>query len=487
MAAESASPRLRRHAGVLRRLRGLATRPRRRNPLRRHQPARKPTTGGLRVRLPVCHRRNARRSAPPGQRGGAVGVAAMAGHLAARPLRTAARRRRFGGRAQQELVVGLPPRHPDASRDRPRGGRDAHRGRRNRPVRPVARPIVRIRLPVRGPDPTHRPHLPDQRGRRATTDGPGARAAAHRADRAPRPRRNLRRRSAEEVALMSSGGRQVRWCYFKIYLEPRVQNQFLQSLRDALARREYRAALKQWFYVRYSDYDALPAGAELPAPGSDAVWRGDHIRLRLLCPAETVPVWESEIHACLARAAYPARLEHADYEPEVARYGGPAGLEIAHAIFSVDSSVAISLLTRVTTNPVVAVVSSCALLVDLGLDIEELDQVYREHTTWITQQLRLPGQDQPGLLAAADRKLERQHEPFTRAKEITGRPPDSNCLAYLGAHLREANNDGLLSRPLPEICLDLQHMHLNRLGMTPRQELSAVVLGAAALRQRLLP
>lgn len=189
----------------------------------------------------------------------------------------------------------------------------------------------------------------------------------------------------------------------------------------------------------------------------------------------------------MARTAPLAPVVYAEYQPETDRYGGQLGLEIVHAIFHLDSHAAISLLTDVKSNPLVAAVSSGALLVRLGLGVDELEEVYREHVAWIVRELHLSQPEQPPFLIEAERALRRQEDRFVDAARIVNRWAENGHFREFGARLREAADATLLSKPLTEIYIDLQHLHLNRLGMSPRQEMSAIALGAAALRNRLLP
>lgn len=280
------------------------------------------------------------------------------------------------------------------------------------------------------------------------------------------------------------------WWYAKVYLKPQRQDAFLEQVVRPLAE-IHRSSERQWFFVRYSHHAELleHAGPAIPPVPS---LQGHHLRIRVRSESTADQVWQDTILEAARREAHSgSRTTVARYEPEVARYGGHVGVEIAHELFTVDSLIALTLLRRIRRDALVAAITSCDLLVRLGLSRDEVTAVYDEHVNWISNLFERGSVTRQLLASQAEQALSGSEQRVGEARDTVRACPAyrsaAGRLGAIGDRWCEADRCGQLSRPLREICIDLQHMHFNRLGLSPRQELSAVLLADAALRRALLP
>jgi thiopeptide-type bacteriocin biosynthesis protein len=149
------------------------------------------------------------------------------------------------------------------------------------------------------------------------------------------------------------------WLYVKAYCGVAGLDRIL---RDAVAPlvRDLRAdaAIDRWFFLRYSDPE----------------W---HLRLRI--HGEAGPLWRDVAPRVLGALSAVRGAVHKvvvdTYEPEVERYGGPAGITLAEEIFEADSDAAIAIAERYAGNAEarwhLALVGMDAMLTDLGLTLEQ--------------------------------------------------------------------------------------------------------------------
>jgi thiopeptide-type bacteriocin biosynthesis protein len=111
------------------------------------------------------------------------------------------------------------------------------------------------------------------------------------------------------------------WLYAKLYASTELHDELLTEALPALLA-ALPSTVDRWFFLRYRD----------PGP---------HLRLRFHGPADTlagellplVHDWAGQ----LCRDGLAARLALDGYQPELARYGGPAVIELAEAAFQADS------------------------------------------------------------------------------------------------------------------------------------------------------
>jgi lantibiotic biosynthesis protein len=251
------------------------------------------------------------------------------------------------------------------------------------------------------------------------------------------------------------------WKYVKIYLHDHLHRDFLERVLEVLD--HHRSEVENWFFVRYSTAHGSPYGIE--------------VRLRLRCHDGLFSEVRRRLVAMTFGQATPI-LRDAHYEPELDRYGGPAGLAAAHDIFTLDSRTVIGLL-RVERNlaPAIVAASAWQFLVDLGMRSAEIDDVYDRRITNTARRLNST-KSRLADIASREAAALAMRWPAALATVRDHRTADPAASEWQNSakKLREAAEAGLLCRPLADIVLDLQHMHFNRLGIDAARELSLVLM-----------
>ena len=113
------------------------------------------------------------------------------------------------------------------------------------------------------------------------------------------------------------------WVYFKLYTGTSTADAILrEELPELVAWAQQTAAVDRWFFIRYNE-------------------QGFHLRVRL---RTTSPAARQELRArteqqfaSLVERGLVWRLQLDTYDPELARYGGQLGLDLAERLFHVDS------------------------------------------------------------------------------------------------------------------------------------------------------
>ncbi len=149
------------------------------------------------------------------------------------------------------------------------------------------------------------------------------------------------------------------------------------------------------------------------------------------------------------------------FEPEVERYGGPAGFALAEAWFWADSQQTLSRLVAGLTQEErwrAGLRDADAIWAALGLSIRARKELAQATRGSFRKEFGDTG-PMSAQIGATFRNLR---------KELAAGFPlslDSPCGPELGAlpRLREAADQGLLQEDLPRIAGSLAHMHLNRL------------------------
>ncbi len=143
------------------------------------------------------------------------------------------------------------------------------------------------------------------------------------------------------------------WFYLKLYAEPSLHNQLLiEYVYPVLHAYSQQEALNEWFFVRYSDRSEAREGSNADAASLEekayrATDDGHHLRIRLRSGSLQLNTVQKALKAaleCALSAGYCQRWYEAFYIPEVHRYGGLAGIELAHEIFHLNSQDSIALL-----------------------------------------------------------------------------------------------------------------------------------------------
>ncbi len=251
------------------------------------------------------------------------------------------------------------------------------------------------------------------------------------------------------------------WLFARLYCGSVTAERVLQQLvvpvvREALGS----GAAERWFFIRYADPHR-------------------HLRLRLRGDPQRLL---AEVLPSLHRVAAPLledgtlhRLALDTYEPELERYGGEVGLELAEQLFQADSEAALELVEILPADTPArwrgALLAAHRLLEDLGLSpSERLVLAERARASFTREfQPEAPLARQVGQrfreqraalepLLALDASLE---EPLASALPVLHRR--SERLRPLAAALRQAQERGLLSRSVQEMAADYLHMQMNRL------------------------
>jgi thiopeptide-type bacteriocin biosynthesis protein len=248
------------------------------------------------------------------------------------------------------------------------------------------------------------------------------------------------------------------WLFAKLYCPPQLEEDLLIGpLREFCDRASRGRITDGWFFVRYSDPDP-------------------HIRLRFRGNPDTLLTsllpdfcsWGADLMA----EGLCQRFVFDTYEREVERYGGPAGMAAAEAIFTADSPAVVDLLALLRRAPeldrlIVAVVSIDDLLSTLGLDESERLSRYRNRPI----ARRASGTDFRRHKARLRALLGTPGGPsiLPRGAEITSiLAARQRVLSFTASRLAELERRGELGKPRASILQSVVHMHCNRLAGSDR-------------------
>ena len=253
------------------------------------------------------------------------------------------------------------------------------------------------------------------------------------------------------------------WLFAKVYGPSDSEDELLRGpVRELADIAVLGGAAQEWFFLRYSD----------PDPHLRLRFRGDPSRLTdLLLPQ--LFAWASRLHT----AGQCTGLVVDSYEREVDRYGGPAAIELAEAMFCADSVGVVELLNALAGHPeldqlLCACVSIDDLLDSLGYDVaERLDwyaaQVHDPRASG--EQYRRVGNTLRSLLAtneSVNSGLDAAAAALVARREAIAAP---------AARLAALDSQSALTTSRDAIAASLVHMHCNRL--LGRQTPEDVVLG----------
>ncbi len=241
----------------------------------------------------------------------------------------------------------------------------------------------------------------------------------------------------------------------------------------------------RWFFIRYHEH-------------------GPHVRLRVLGP----PTWLAhDVLPAIAQMAKTSsgidRVTFVEYEPEIDRYGGSRGIDLAEELFHHSSCTALALLRKIRTSDRAAVLGKAvlAMVVLLHAFVGRRHEAARLAELYGTSYLRLQVPD-PGLQARWQASFEqgfnRQVDRFPDYIESTwmaleaGTPLTDELDVYrdrmqeMAAALEGLRVAGRLLEMGPEerdeslvwrrIVTSYLHMMNNRLGVSIRQECYLAVL-----------
>jgi lantibiotic biosynthesis protein len=245
------------------------------------------------------------------------------------------------------------------------------------------------------------------------------------------------------------------WLYAKLYSSPAVAERLISGPLDALAAGALaEGVIDDWFFVRLNDPYY-------------------HLRVRFhgvpqVLTEEFSPrlsAWASEqVQRGLCRS-----LALDTYEREVERYGGAAGVEVAEAIFGVDSRVIAAALRMELAGAIGAeretlcVLTLDRLLCGLGLDLAARANWCSEHVSSrhdVTRDWR----DHKPLLRSMLGSLERGPEQIGGRALVDLMAQFVAALEPHGRRLRSLRADGQIQWPdAGDVNASLAHMHCNRL------------------------
>ncbi len=269
------------------------------------------------------------------------------------------------------------------------------------------------------------------------------------------------------------------WCFFKIYAEPSYQNRILlHYIYPVIKELTTKGAIKQWFFVRYSDLNEIYERrlySDLPSNNP-----GYHLRIRILLSSSweiAKKIIESSMkNAC--QTGICQDWQYASYVPETQRYGGYRGIELAHQIFHLNSQNIIDLLSISLSKTFSWAIlrTGDELLNCLGLNIESRIQLYCCRFQWFASEYHFDTIDYTNLENFYHKRYNEYTTLFCnsnsrpRQKYLFLSSPD--LLQEIGDQFLQYEKDGQLSTPKQDIFAALHHMHFNRSGLSSLSELS---------------
>jgi thiopeptide-type bacteriocin biosynthesis protein len=278
------------------------------------------------------------------------------------------------------------------------------------------------------------------------------------------------------------------WFYLKMYVEPPFQNRFLLDyVYPVVDHYSHCGGVEKWFFIRYSDKNEAELSMEKNASNNEALSKitdqGYHLRVRLqILPAFFQAVQEAFTHnlkqACIA--GYCKRWEEAFYIPEMNRYGGTAGIDLAHEVFYLNSRDIITLFSLYSGNATTELFIQLGdeLLQNLGLDEKARMHLYFRRFQWFVSAYHLDATDYEHLEKLYLKMRQRLEAEFAQTLPnnlIAGQfLQNSRKLGDIGAEFSRLEKDKRLTFPKIDILAALHHMHCNRAGYSSFKELSTL-------------
>ncbi len=244
------------------------------------------------------------------------------------------------------------------------------------------------------------------------------------------------------------------WLYVKLYAGWATLDRLLLAVVAPLVER-HAADISRWFFIRYADPDS-------------------HLRLRFrgspsLLWGRLLP----ELHQMTAELmgiAAITRISIDTYDPEVVRYGGAAGVDIAERMFEIDSRTVIRNLQG-DDNPsderrrLISGAQTANYLIDalLGQDPPTIARFARGvRDSLIGSEHRAPGMRKHAVRQSSDayRMARREIEAamLVSGYDLAG----EMALRDLGTAYRDLAEHDALTSPLERVVSAIVHMHCNR-------------------------
>jgi thiopeptide-type bacteriocin biosynthesis protein len=248
------------------------------------------------------------------------------------------------------------------------------------------------------------------------------------------------------------------WLYLKIYGgSSTLERVFSEAIAPIVRAERARGLLTRWFFIRYADPD----------------W---HFRLRFRGPPEhlhgaVLPAIERALRGYHDAGAL-RRVTADTYEPELERYGGPEGIELAETMFEADSDAVLAIMaSHAADRPErwrLALLGMHDTLDALGLALDHKLALTRANRDGFAREL--------GAGVATQKALGQRfrHERATIERLVLERTDDAiptaiasldarrETLRQVAARLHAAIEAGRIARPLADLAAAYVHMWVNR-------------------------
>lgn len=231
-----------------------------------------------------------------------------------------------------------------------------------------------------------------------------------------------------------------------------------------------------WFFVRQPDPHWH---LRLRLHGGPAA-----LRLRVL-PALRARAGEHQRQGTLWR------IEFCEYDPELERHGGPAGVQAAEDLFRLDSELCLELVPLTNGDAgaqlrwQLALCGVHRLLSGLGLSLEEKriaggEMARIRQQSFVVdlsyeQQMAEKCRGQRHALAALLDARDDMASRLISSVAVAALSRYSSRLEPIRGRLEDLRRAGRLTKPVPELAVEFAHMHLNRMFRTRHHEQEAVV------------
>jgi len=252
------------------------------------------------------------------------------------------------------------------------------------------------------------------------------------------------------------------WLYLKLYGPRTFEDELIAGpLRSFCESATAGGLIDGWFFLRYTD----------PAPHLRVRFHGDpHTLLGPLM--RQVCGWSTELVTRGSRTGY----SFDTYDREVERYGGEVFIDLAEVVFAADSTAAAALVGLGRGGELawdaitLALLSVDDLLDALGLDEHERLDLYAGATPLSRRDGAEYRRRQDQLRSLLGGRLRASAAPgFEAVADVLG--ARRLGLAPAASALRTLDRDARLLVPLAAVCRSFVHLHVNRLGATPSEQL----------------
>jgi thiopeptide-type bacteriocin biosynthesis protein len=271
------------------------------------------------------------------------------------------------------------------------------------------------------------------------------------------------------------------WLFAKLYCSPSHADRLLLELVRPLVEKTMQAgAARGWFFIRYGD----------------PRW---HLRLRFHGAAAGL---SAQVLPSLLEMANPFqrqgilwRMEFDTYEPELERYGGPAGTGVAEQFFQLDSELCLELLPLILEDTgaelrwQLAFAGADRLLSALGFNLDEKRSLVAQlrasrEEAWIVdddyrkQMARKfrSGELRHSLAAIlSDLESGSAQSGALPAEALSALARFSSRLQIIREKLQELDQAGQLTASFGELAASYVHMHLNRILRSCHLEQEAAI------------